>query len=84
MRSTEPKKALHFLLARTSTTKKEVMSLAMSLYDPLGQAAFITIIPKVFMRKVCRYSLEWNSLIPEELIPAWKRTNAIVNTIMQF
>ena len=47
-------------------TKRSLLSLSSSLYDPLGLIAPVNLIPKLIFQKLCRNEIGWDDDIPEE------------------
>lgn len=52
-------------------TKREVLSLTMSIFDPFGFLANIVIASKVLLQELWRYKIDWSSPIPEEVYVKW-------------
>ncbi|XP_055645639.1 uncharacterized protein LOC129782532 [Toxorhynchites rutilus septentrionalis] len=54
-------------------TKRELLSLVMSIFDPLGLVANFVIHGKVLVQDVWRSGIEWDETIPEAIYPMWNR-----------
>ncbi|XP_062535596.1 uncharacterized protein LOC134204818 [Armigeres subalbatus] len=54
------------------STKREMLRLVMSIYDPLGLLAAIVIHGKILIQDVWRSKTEWDNEIPEEIGERWK------------
>lgn len=52
-------------------TKREVLSLTMSIFDPFGLVADIVIRSKLILQELWRHSLDWNTPIPPEMYKKW-------------
>ncbi|XP_041974007.1 uncharacterized protein LOC121729533 [Aricia agestis] len=52
-------------------TKREALSVVMSLFDPLGLLSPLTMPAKKFMQETWRYGTGWDEPIPEQLVPKW-------------
>ena len=52
-------------------TKREVLKLIMSVFDPLGLLAVMTIRGKILMQDIWRSGLEWDAKLPENLTKKW-------------
>ena len=52
-------------------TKRELLRIAMSVFDPLGLVAFLTVLPRIILRDVWRSGTGWDELIPEECKVPW-------------
>ena len=53
--------------ADKAVTRRTILSVAASLFDPLGFLAPISLIPKMLMQELCRMKLDWDDPVPEEL-----------------
>lgn len=51
--------------------KKEVLSVVMSIFDPLGLISFVTVAPKLIMRETWNRGFEWEEQIPDECTATW-------------
>ncbi|XP_065079713.1 uncharacterized protein LOC135702590 [Ochlerotatus camptorhynchus] len=54
-------------------TKRELLSLVMSVFDPLGLVANFVIHGKVLVQDVWRSGIGWDEQIPGEIFPLWQR-----------
>ena len=52
-------------------TRRTILSIAASLFDPLGFLAPITLIPKLIMQELCRSKLDWDDHAPQLLMKRW-------------
>ncbi|XP_037813257.1 uncharacterized protein LOC119604602 isoform X2 [Lucilia sericata] len=57
---------------KRTPTKREVLRLIMSVFDPFGFLSNFTITGKIFMQSLWRCGLEWDEEIPEALRDRWK------------
>jgi hypothetical protein len=53
-------------------TRRGILSMISSVYDPLGFAAPFTLPPKMLLQDLCRKKLGWDDAIPEEDAQRWK------------
>ena len=53
-------------------TKREVLKLVMSVFDPLGLLSVMSIRAKILMQDVWRTGLRWDQTLPEDLTSKWK------------
>jgi transposase InsO family protein len=53
-------------------TKREVLRLVMSLFDPLGFLSHFTMKAKVLLQSIWQSEVEWDAEIPERLYLTWK------------
>lgn len=54
-------------------TKREVLQVLMSVYDPLGLIAHLLIYPKILMQQVWKSAIGWDENIPENLTSSWSK-----------
>ena len=55
-----------------SLTRRRVLSVICSLYDPLGVATPVVIVAKILLLELCRKGLSWDETIPREAEEAWR------------
>ncbi|CAG7667006.1 unnamed protein product, partial [Allacma fusca] len=60
------------LSGEKTPTKRDILRLMMSLYDPLGFLAHFVIKAKIFFQMVWRAGLGWDEIISPELNGAWQ------------
>lgn len=63
-----PPEVLH---GQRPPTKREALSVVMSLFDPLGLVSPLTTPAKRLMQETWRYGTGWDEPIPQELLPRW-------------
>ncbi|XP_037929022.1 uncharacterized protein LOC119663485, partial [Teleopsis dalmanni] len=54
-------------------TKRELLRLMMSIFDPLGMLTFYIIDVKILFQKVWRSGVSWDDAIPNELVDEWNK-----------
>ncbi|XP_025155826.1 uncharacterized protein LOC112588860 [Harpegnathos saltator] len=54
-------------------SKRSVLAAIARLYDPLGWVTPVTITAKIFMQRLWKEGLDWDSLLPPSLLPQWRR-----------
>ncbi|XP_058456469.1 uncharacterized protein LOC131433878 [Malaya genurostris] len=54
-------------------TKRQVLSTVMSLFDPLGLLAPLTVLGKMLIQDLWRTGCDWDELICEDTFSEWKR-----------
>ncbi|XP_062538392.1 uncharacterized protein LOC134206680 [Armigeres subalbatus] len=62
-----------FIDGTSIPTKRQVLRVVMSIFDPLGLAAVFVIHGKCLIQEIWRASIGWDDLIPEELRETWRR-----------
>ena len=68
------------LLAGARTpTKREILKIIMSVYDPLGYLAILTVKAKIIMQKVWQSRISWDKRVNEEITKDWRAWLAILN-----
>ncbi len=53
-------------------TRRGILSVIASLYDPLGFVAPFVLSGKCILQELCRRSIGWDDLLPEDLYPWWE------------
>ncbi|XP_055623226.1 uncharacterized protein LOC129766664 [Toxorhynchites rutilus septentrionalis] len=54
-------------------TKRQVLRAVMSIFDPLGLIASVTIHGKILVQELWRQKIGWDDCIPENIWGKWKR-----------
>lgn len=54
-------------------TRRNILSVVSSLYDPLGVLSPFTLQAKQILQKLCQESYGWDDLIPDEMTGPWKK-----------
>ena len=63
--------AFDISLQEKSRTRRGILSVASSLYDPLGLVAPVTLVPKLVLQNACRQKLQWDETISESDTDKW-------------
>ncbi|XP_053186963.1 uncharacterized protein LOC128370707 [Scomber japonicus] len=53
-------------------TRRGILSVIASLYDPLGFVAPFVLSGKCILQELCRRNVGWDDLLPDELRPRWE------------
>lgn len=53
-------------------TRRGILSVIASLYDPLGFVAPFVLSGKCILQELCRRSIGWDDLLPEDLLLRWE------------
>ncbi|XP_062703662.1 uncharacterized protein LOC134286107 [Aedes albopictus] len=67
--------------AAVTPTKREVLRLVMSLFDPLGLVASFVIEGKVIIQEIWRSKVGWDEQIPGEILPRWQQWLEILRSL---
>lgn len=54
------------------STRRGILSVIASLYDPLGFVAPFTLSVKCILQELCHRGIGWDDLLPDDLKPQWK------------
>jgi hypothetical protein len=65
-------------------TRRGMLSIVSSIYDPLGLAAAAILPAKIVFQEICRQRLEWDQEIPEKDLLPWKRWLSEVSKLEEF
>ena len=60
-------------LPERELTKRGLLSITASLYDPLGFVGPVVLVPKMTQQELCRRQIEWDDAIPADLLNDVKR-----------
>ena len=52
-------------------TKRNLLKLSASLFDPLGIFSPVSVRIKILLQETCKLHLEWDMLLPETLVKMW-------------
>ncbi|XP_073838192.1 uncharacterized protein [Musca autumnalis] len=64
-------------------TKRELLSVVMSVYDPLGLLSHFMVTAKLLLREVWRYDIRWDEDIPNELFDIWNNWRDELKNVAQ-
>ena len=65
-------------------TRRGILSVVSSVYDPLGLAAPFMLPAKRLLQDLCRFKLDWDDPIPSEYKFLWERWTADLPKLSQF
>lgn len=54
------------------TTRRGILSIVCSIYDPLGFLAPITLVAKQILQNLCKLKLTWDEKVPLDIAQTWK------------
>ncbi|XP_036345739.1 uncharacterized protein LOC118754983 [Rhagoletis pomonella] len=66
-------KESNLLVYQRRPTKREVLSLVMTIYNPLGLIGFYVIFAKIILQEIWRSACGWDDRIPDEQFTKWLR-----------
>lgn len=75
-------KVYHLLEDSIVPTKREMLRLVMSIYDPLGLVASFVIHGKILIQEVWRTKTDWDSKIPTDIATRWQEWLAVLKRWM--
>ena len=64
-----------------SVTKRSILSIASSLFDPLGLVSPIIITAKIILQELWLLKLSWDESVPQNLHSAWQNLLADLSTL---
>ena len=53
-------------------TRRGILSMVSSVYDPLGFLAPLTLRPKIILQELCKLRLAWDDPVPDVLLQNWE------------
>lgn len=69
---------------RRFPTKREYLSILMSIFDPFGFVANFMISMKILLQKIWKSGIGWDDIIPEEFQPSWTSWITELKTLQNF
>lgn len=64
-------------------TKRDILSVTNSPYDPLGFFQFLISKMKLVYHYACENKLDWNDTIPQELMSKWTKVTSLIPEILK-
>ena len=61
------------LASQKATTRRGILSVVCSLFDPLGFVAPYVMKAKLLLQELCRQRVEWDDIIGEKEREQWQR-----------
>ena len=52
-------------------TKRSMLKIMASVYDPLGLFVPVTLRPKLLIQMLWKRKIEWDDLVPQEIVDEW-------------
>ena len=72
------------VLEELKPTKRTVLKIIQKVYDPLGFLSPYLIVAKVYLQKLCRLELGWDTLLIEDLVEYWRSWSAGLYEVKNF
>ena len=66
------------------STRRGVLSLVSSFYDPLGLLSPVILPAKCLLQESCRLQLEWDDVLPDNLKESWKNWLQEIQSLKDF
>ena len=63
----------HVTVPEKAATRRGILSVVSSLYDPLGIAAPFVLCGKIIVQESCRLCLGWDDPVPEDIEERWRK-----------
>ncbi|XP_064629239.1 uncharacterized protein LOC135488534 [Lineus longissimus] len=64
-------------------TKREVVQVTSSIYDPPGLLSPVHVMAKIFIQELWTHKLDWDEPLPDELNHTWRRLSQELSTVTQ-
>ncbi|KAI2645449.1 Pro-Pol polyprotein [Labeo rohita] len=74
----------HVSLKDQPCTRRGILSMVSSMYDPLGFLAPLTFPAKQILQELCRLKLGWDEVIPDTHAQSWKQWRHGLKTLIDF
>ncbi|XP_063042981.1 uncharacterized protein LOC134437423 [Engraulis encrasicolus] len=71
-------------LPQRSYTRRGMLSVASSVYDPLGFLAPVMLPAKQMLQELCRRNVGWDDAIPQDLLHQWTRWLEELDMLSEF
>ncbi|XP_058977373.1 uncharacterized protein LOC131802044 [Musca domestica] len=65
-------------------TKRKLLSIIMSIFDPLGLLGHFTVGGKLLMRQIWKHDCRWDDIIPDDLHAIWERWRGQMKNVAKF
>lgn len=65
-------------------TKREMLSLAMYIFDPFGFLGNFHICPKILIQKLWKLPIDWDEAVPEEISKMWYQWQSELTKLKEF
>ncbi|XP_017487272.1 PREDICTED: uncharacterized protein LOC108375640, partial [Rhagoletis zephyria] len=65
-------------------TKRELLSVVMSIFDPLGFLSNFVVSAKILMREVWKHDIRWDEPLPNNVNAAWECWRKQLSTVAEY
>ncbi|XP_073785217.1 uncharacterized protein [Danio rerio] len=65
-------------------TRRGILSIVSSLYDPIGFVAPFLLKGKCILQELCQRNMEWDDSLPDDLIPRWEEWKNTLQDLKDF
>jgi hypothetical protein len=72
------------IIKERPATRRGLLSIVSSIYDPLGFLAPFILVAKILLQDLCRSKLGWDDKIPEEALQRWQSLLAMLPNLEEF
>lgn len=72
------------MMKKRFPTKRELLGLVMSVYDPLGFLANHLIAAKLLLQEVWKQKLDWDDFVPESIARKWYAVQECISQMESF
>ncbi len=67
-----------------SCTRRGMLSVSSSVYDPLGFLAPVVLPAKIMLQELCRRNFGWDETVPHDILRGWTRWLKELNALSEF
>lgn len=67
-----------------SCTRRGMLSVSSSVYDPLGFVAPVVLPAKMMLQELCRRNIGWDDTIPQHMLHQWNRWIKDLDLLSEF
>ncbi|KAK0139489.1 hypothetical protein N1851_023681 [Merluccius polli] len=71
-------------IQQKTCTRRGMLSVSSSVYDPLGFLAPVVLPAKIMMQELCRRKVGWDETIPQDILHQWTRWMEDLDALSEF
>lgn len=68
-----PAELQNLVLGKAAPTKRTILRLVMSLFDPLGLISHLLIHGKIIIQELWRCGVGWDDAVPKTILILWEK-----------